>query len=124
MSDFDHNLSPSKNYWTQSPEQILAGLKCSPDGLSAADAIQRHKSNAGKPSKRSRRASTLSLFFSQFKSPIILILLFAVGLSFFLKDITNACIILAIVFISGFLGFWQERGAADAVEKLLAIIQI
>ena len=25
---------------------------------------------------------------------------------------------------SGLLGFWQERGAADAVEKLLAIVQI
>jgi len=57
------------------------------------------------------------------QEPIILILLFAVGLSFFLKDVTNAFIILAIVLASGLLGFWQEYGAADAVEKLLAIIQ-
>ena len=33
-------------------------------------------------------------------------------------------IILVIVLVSGLLGFWQERGAANAVEKLLAIVQI
>jgi Mg2+-importing ATPase len=26
--------------------------------------------------------------------------------------------------ISGVLGFWQERGAANAVAKLLSIVQI
>ena len=35
----------------------------------------------------------------------------------------NALIILAIILISSLLGFWQERGAANAVEKLLAIVQ-
>ncbi len=36
---------------------------------------------------------------------------------------TNAIIILTIILISSLLGFWQERGAANAVEKLLAIVQ-
>ena len=31
---------------------------------------------------------------------------------------------LTIVLVSGLLGFWQERGATNAVEKLLAIVQI
>ncbi len=35
----------------------------------------------------------------------------------------NALIILVIILISSLLGFWQERGAANAVEKLLAIVQ-
>ena len=35
----------------------------------------------------------------------------------------NAIIILTIILISSLLGFWQERGAANAVEKLLAIVQ-
>jgi Mg2+-importing ATPase len=35
----------------------------------------------------------------------------------------NAFIILAIILISSLLGFWQERGAAKAIEKLLAIVQ-
>jgi Mg2+-importing ATPase len=45
-------------------------------------------------------------------------------LSFFLHDPADAFIILVIVLMSGLLGFWQERGAVDAVDKLLAIVQI
>jgi Mg2+-importing ATPase len=36
----------------------------------------------------------------------------------------DASIILVIIFISGLLGFWQERSAADAPAKLLAIVKI
>ena len=36
----------------------------------------------------------------------------------------DATIILVIVLVSGLLGFWQERGAVNAVEKLYAIVQI
>lgn len=36
----------------------------------------------------------------------------------------DAVIIIFIVLVSGLLGFWQERGAVDAVEKLLAIVWI
>ena len=61
---------------------------------------------------------------SQFKSPIILLLVFAAGLSIYLHQAADASIILVIIFISGLLGFWQERSAADAVAKLLAIVQI
>ena len=51
--------------------------------------------------------------------PIILTLLFAAALSFFLRDVADASIILAIVLITGLLGFWQDKGAADAVNRLL-----
>src|SRR5207245_2243650 len=96
--------------------------RCTQHGISGDEAKRRLAVGAKRPRRKSR-TNALTLLLSQFKSPIILILLFAVGLSFFLKDITNAFIILAIVLASGLLGFWQEYGAADAVEKLLAIIQ-
>jgi Mg2+-importing ATPase len=60
----------------------------------------------------------------QFNSPIILILFFATGLSFFLRDPADAFIILSIILASGLLGFWQERGASNAVQRLLSIVQI
>ena len=63
------------------------------------------------------------LLLSQFKSPIVLLLRFAAGLSMFLGEHTDALIIFFIVFVSGLLGFWQERGAANAVAKLLAVVQ-
>ena len=45
-------------------------------------------------------------------------------MSFFLHNLVDASIILAIVLISGLLGFWQEHSASNAVGKLLAIVQI
>ena len=36
----------------------------------------------------------------------------------------DASIILAIVLISGLLGFWQEKGAADAVNRLLSLVSV
>ena len=61
---------------------------------------------------------------AQFKSPLILILLGAVVLSFFLGEPVDASIIIAIILLSGVLGFWQEKRAADAVKSLLAIVKI
>ena len=40
-----------------------------------------------------------------------------------LGDRINASIILVIVVIGSMLGFWKERGAADAVATLLAVMQ-
>jgi Mg2+-importing ATPase len=118
------NLEPQPAFWNIPADELLQQLQTTPQGLTNAEARQRfirYGANLLKPKKRS---STLTLLLSQFKSPLILILIFAVGLSFFLRDPVNAGIILTIVLVSGLLGFWQERGAANAVEKLLSIVQI
>jgi len=89
-------------------------------GDEANKRLTQYKSNLLKPQKRT---GSVTLLLAQFKSPLILILIFAGGLSFFLGDSVNAVIILTIILISSLLGFWQERGAVNAVEKLLAIVQ-
>src|SRR5208283_5958698 len=115
---------PPTAFWSVPSAEMLHQLESAPEGLTTSEAQRRlsqYGSNLLTPKKRS---DTLTLLLSQFKSPIILILLFATGLSFFLHDHVNALIILVIILGSGLLGFWQEHGAADAVAKLLAIIQI
>jgi Mg2+-importing ATPase len=107
-----------------SAPQLLELLQARPQGLDSVEAkerLTRYGYNSLKPRKR---LDAPTLLLGQFKSPIILILIFAAGLSFFVRDSTGALIILAIIFASGLLGFWQERGAVDAVAKLLAIVQI
>ena len=74
--------------------------------------------------KRKEETATILLFLAQFKSPIILLLVFAATLSIYLGEVASAVIILLIILISGALGFWQERKAADAVSELLAMVQI
>ena len=54
----------------------------------------------------------------QFTNILILVLVLATILSFFLGDIVDAMAILAIVFFNGFLGFIQEWKAQTAIKKL------
>ncbi len=83
--------------------------------------MDRHGPNVLKPKKRT---NALTLLAAQFKSPLVLILTFAAGLSFLMGDRPDAFIILFIILASGLLGFWQEKGASDAVRRLIAIVQI
>jgi Mg2+-importing ATPase len=111
-------------FWSLSQSEVLAKLQTPAGGLSLAEARQRQKQNAGNTLKKKQSNSSLRLFITQFTSPIILILIAASLLSIFLHDKTDAAIILIIVAVSGLLGFFQERGAANAVAKLLALVQI
>jgi len=111
-------------FWSLSAAEMPQQLQTAKEGLTGAEARQRlarYGSNLLKPQKRS---DVFTLLLAQFKSPIILILFFATGLSFFLHDPVDALIILTIVLASGLLGFWQEHSATNAVEKLLAIVQV
>jgi len=113
-----------QSFWSISTEELLRKLLVTPAGLTTDEAKKRLESYGANRLKPPKKSDAFSLFIGQFKSPIILILLFATVLSFFLHNIIDASIILTIVVISGLLGFWQERGATNAVKKLLAIVQI
>lgn len=104
-------------------EEILKRLGTSPTGLSTdavAERVDRFRERRLKPA---RDTGAVRVLLGQFKSPIILILIAAAVLSMFLQDPTDASLILAIVFASGLLGFWQEYSAANAVAKLRAIVE-
>ncbi len=111
-------------FWNVPADELLQHLQSTPDGLTSEEVRERLTRFGSNLLKAKGRADALELFIAQFKSPIILILIFAAMLSFFLHDQADALIILVIVLVSGLLGFWQERGAANAIEKLLAIVQI
>jgi Mg2+-importing ATPase len=113
-----------QSFWSNSVSELLKSLQASDKGLSKDDAERRLSSYGANRLKPQKSSTAFTLFIAQFKSPIILILLFATGLSIFLHNLVDASIILIIVIISGLLGFWQEYSASNAVAKLLAIVQI
>ena len=117
-------MNPQSTFWSLPTDQVLQQMHSTTAGLSRQDAKQRLSEFGANSLKQKHKSSAWMLLLNQFKSPIILILIFAAVLSIFLKDAADAIIILTIVFISGLLGFWQERGASNAVEKLLALVQV
>lgn len=118
------NSDVNNAFWNISIEQQYKLLNTSHQGLKYQDVEQHIKNYGFNRLNHKNEAGNIRLFFAQFKNSIILILLFATGLSFFLNDRLDAAIILTIVLISGCLGFWQEKGAASAIKELLAIVQI
>jgi Mg2+-importing ATPase len=116
-----NQLSPA--FWSVPATDLLQHLQTAAEGLTSAQARERLRRYGANRLRSKKRTNSLTLFLAQFKSPIVLILLFAAILSLFLQDHADALIILTIILASALLSFWQERGAADAVEKLLAIVE-
>ncbi|MBS1524919.1 MAG: magnesium-translocating P-type ATPase [Bacteroidetes bacterium] len=111
-------------FWSLRKDEVLSRLLCNTAGLSDAEAGERLKKYGPNAIKSKKRVSAVLLFLSQFKSPITILLIAAALLSAGLQDITDAVIILVIVVISSTLSFWQEYGAANAVQELLKLVQI
>ena len=123
MSLTANGVKIAQAFWHISIQNLLQSLSASREGLCQAEAAARLKQYGDNRLHNHRPVGAWLLFLGQFKSSIILILLFATGLSFYLHDKLDALIILGIILMSALLGFWQEKGAADAVNKLLAMVQ-
>jgi Mg2+-importing ATPase len=114
---------PTPPFWATPTDQELRQLEATPRGLTSDAARQQLAQNGPNRLTPHHQASALVLLLSQFKSPLMLLLLFAAALSFALGEQTDAIIILIILLASGLLSFWQEYSAADTVQRLLATIQ-
>ncbi|HSE43587.1 MAG TPA: HAD-IC family P-type ATPase, partial [Acidobacteriota bacterium] len=115
--------STLSQFWSLELSEVFTRLKCGSIGLSRAEAQQRLMIYGPNRIKPSTRTTGVALLFRQFSSPLILILLAAALLSFVLHEHIDALIIAGIVLLSGLMGFWREKGAAEAVKRLLAMVQ-
>jgi Mg2+-importing ATPase len=111
-------------FWNTPVDELLVRLQTKSDGLRAEEAQERQARYASIRLKPRQDIRPLFALLSQFRSPIILILLFAAIMSLFLADRTDALIILAIILTSALLGFWQEHSAARAVAALLSLVRV
>ncbi len=111
-------------YWNRPVQELLAALGSTSDGLGSAQANLRLAQVDPNLLQAKQKATALRLFLNQFKSPIVLILIFATGVSAVTQDWVDALIILAIVVGSALLSFFQEYGANNAAEKLRAQVTI
>ncbi|MEN6345716.1 MAG: magnesium-translocating P-type ATPase [Armatimonadia bacterium] len=115
---------PLEAFWSVPDADVLEAVSATPQGLSPAEARRRLTQFGPNSLKAEKSATAVGLFLKQFTSPLVLLLLIAAILSAFLGDVTDMAIILLIVLTSGVLSFFQERGAVNAVAKLLAIVEV
>lgn len=90
-------------------------------GLTEQKVSQRRKKVGWNELSEGEKQSSLLLFFSQFKDFMVLVLLGATLLAGLLGEYIDAIAIMAIVFLNGFLGFFQERKAEQSLQALKSL---
>ena len=111
-------------FWHFKTDYWFQQFNSSDQGLSQALADKILLEQGLHPKSKSVFKKDFLLFVSQFKSPLMLLLIGAVIISGFLGDTSDVLIILFIVLSTGLLSFFQERNAGKVVEKLQSIISL
>ncbi len=111
-------------YWAMTSSELTEQFHSSLQGLNDTEAHLRLEKYGPNVLKARQELTPLKLFLNQFKSPIVLILIFATLLSAFLKDWVDAIIILLIVMGSATLSFVQENNAHNAADALRAKVTL
>jgi Mg2+-importing ATPase len=118
------NPPAEQAFWQLSIADAFKQFSSGENGLTDTEAKKRLTLYGPNTIKTIAHSSGIFLFFSQFKSPITIMLIVAALLSAALGDVADTVIIFMIVLISSILGFWQEKGAANAVQELLKLVQL
>lgn len=105
-------------FWSREAATLLAELRSEKQGLSSIEATRRLRTEGFNSLDEKLDTGTLRLALSQFKSPLVLILVFGGTVSAILRDWLDAAIILVVVLGSCGLGFLQEYRASKAVAQL------
>lgn len=104
--------------WSENPDAVLAHFGATPAGLSQEAAAER-LNTYGANTVGSRSKSNIGrLLWNQCKNPLVLLLVGASALSFFLGKLHEGFFVLAAIVVNVGLGFWQEYKADNAVQKL------
>ncbi len=111
---------PQPSAWSVPLAETERQLDATAQGLTSAAAAERLARFGPNQLAVTGEHSALRLFLAQFKSAIVLILLFATAVSALLRDWVDAAIILAIVLGSALLSFYQEYSASNAAARLRA----
>ena len=91
-------LTPA--YWSRTVDDLQQQVQSGPAGLSAAQAALRLARDARNSLSTQPRTSALALLFSQFKSPLVVILIVAAIISLVAGEWIDASVVLAIVLLS------------------------
>ena len=113
----DGDIGPGE-IWTEPIDRLLMRLATSRAGLSTAE-VQSRLARYGPNTTAAAKHSPLWLqFLARFRSPLVIILLVASGLSAATGDVASFVVVVTIVTISITLDFVQEVRAQNAVDAL------
>ncbi|MES2388868.1 MAG: cation-translocating P-type ATPase [Bacteroidota bacterium] len=105
-------------FYKLSPGEALKQLNSVSTGLETADVAAIRQQYGENLLREADKRSKLSIFLGQFADVMVIILLAAATVSFFLGEHTDGFVILAIIIANSVLGFYQEYNAEESVRML------
>jgi Ca2+-transporting ATPase len=123
----DYFLASEDKWHLLSQEKVLAELGSSEEGLSQEEAENRLERYGPNKLEEERGFSPLRLMLGQFTSILVIILIVAAIISFYIswvenEALTDTYVIITIVILNAILGFVQEYRAEKALEALKEMI--
>ncbi len=110
--------------WTLTTKELFTHFNSSDSGLTDHEVTSRLlKYGTNEIAKKERRHG-LEILFSQFKSPLVIILMFAAITSYFLGGKIDSLVIISIVIINSILGFFQEYRAERTLRELKKLVSL
>ncbi len=103
--------------YATTPEDIILELNTSRNGLSSAEAEKRLEVY-GKNVLEEEKTSKAAIFLRQFKSILVYILLAASIVALIVGDMKDFIVVIGILLVNAFLGFWQEVRAEASIAAL------
>jgi Ca2+-transporting ATPase len=112
-------------------KEILKELESNKKGLNKAEARKRLRKFGPNELIKRKKVSPLGLLVEQFRSPLVIILIIAALISYFVgflpgveSRIIDAILILAIVFANAIFGFIQNYKAEESIEALKKMVSL
>lgn len=105
-------------FWTSSIQKIFELLDSSEEGLSEQEARVRAQKHGLNEIKAKERRTGLEILLSQFTNSLVIILIIASIIAYFLGEKIESLVITSIVILNAIVGFLQEYHAERALRAL------
>lgn len=109
-------------WYKETAEETMNKLKTTKDGLSNQERTSRLEIQGRNEIEVKKKVSPLRKFLKHFTDLLMIILMVASVLKFLTGDYIEGSIILLVVIINSFVGYWQERKAEESLNGLKSLM--
>lgn len=110
-------------FYKQSIDELVKLLNSNQtDGLTQSSITAARQKYGRNRIKATNSINLFKILLDQFTSPLVLILIVAASISFYLAQIRDASILLAIVFVNAMIGFYQEWKSENILASLKSLV--
>ena len=105
------------NYYEQEISELEGELNTSPSGLTDSEVTARQRKYGKNILPKKKKDSIIKIFLHEFADPIVILLLIAIVVSFFVGEIIDSVAIILIVLVDAIIGTYQENKAQKINDK-------